>query len=203
MCYKKTEFNYIDKEEKYGSSKILLLWPFLNVSIETNCQKQQKDEFLLLVIVISNYWPQTALSRPIDVFFNLGAMSHLNPFFENLTLTFDLDLQKKHPICGQLFSFLPILGRNWPLTLTFGQGRWHLCHRVCLNGLYLGTKYEVSRWNRIWDMAYCSILFSFLSSMFSSISLLKKFFLCFLCVLDPGDHFMKSRPASSVWRRIL
>ena len=40
-------------------------------------------------------------------------------------------------------------------------------------------------------------------TMFLSISLKKNFFslrnqeiLCFLCVLDPGDHFMKSRPAS-------
>ena len=48
-------------------------------------------------------------------------------FWENLTLTFDLDLG-------------------------FGQGHRHLGHWMRLIGLYLGTKYEVSESNRFWDM---------------------------------------------------
>ena len=43
--------------------------------------------------------------------------------------------------------------------LTFGQGHRHLGHWMPLIGLYLGTKYEVCRWNSVQDMT--SSLFFF------------------------------------------
>ena len=52
---------------------------------------------------------------------------------------------------GQFFFFYIW---PWPVTLTLGQGHRHLGHWMCLIGLYLGTKYEVCRWNSIRDMAH-------------------------------------------------
>ena len=95
------------------------------------------------------------------------------------------------------------------LTLTFGQRYRHLGHWMRIYGLYLGTKYEVCRWYSLLDkpvLWFLSHKIKFCDSMFSSISTKNKFFLrnqeilCFLCVLDPGDHFTKSRPASGVRR---
>ena len=54
-------------------------------------------------------------------------------FWENLTLTFDLDK---------------------------GQGHRNLGHWMHLIGLYLGTKYEVCRWNSIQDMVSCLVFFN-------------------------------------------
>ena len=63
-----------------------------------------------------------------------------------------------------------IVSEIWPvflrilknLTLIFGQGHRHLGHWMPIYGLYLGTKYEVCRWNNIWDMASCLVVYPFL-----------------------------------------
>ena len=52
----------------------------------------------------------------------------------------------------------------WFFTHFFGklrQGHRHLGHWMCLIGLYLGTKYEVYRWNSIRDMASSLVLYHF------------------------------------------
>ena len=59
-------------------------------------------------------------------------------FGANLTLTFHLDLPS--------------------LPLTLGSG-------MRLNGLYVGTKYEVCRWNRIRDIANCLVICSLLINL--------------------------------------
>ena len=46
--------------------------------------------------------------------------------------------------------------------MTVGQGHRHLGHWMRLIRLYLGTKYEVCRWNSIQDMA--SLVFNYLTS---------------------------------------
>ena len=60
--------------------------------------------------------------------------------------------------------FLPIFGKilPWPLTLTFSQGHRHLSHWMRLIGLYLDTKYEVCRWNSLWDMTSSLFFYPFL-----------------------------------------
>ena len=60
-----------------------------------------------------------------------------------------------------LWVFLHIFWKIWPcpLTLTLGQGHQHLGHWMRFIGLYLGTKYEVCRWNSVQDMT--SSLFFF------------------------------------------
>ena len=45
--------------------------------------------------------------------------------------------------------------------MTVGQGHRHLGHWMRLIRLYLGTKYEVCRWNSIQDMA--SLVFNYLT----------------------------------------
>ena len=63
-----------------------------------------------------------------------------------------------------IILFLPIFEKN--LTLTFDLDlHWHLGHRMCLHGLYLDTKYEVCRCNRIWEMANCLIFYSLLRNL--------------------------------------
>ena len=62
---------------------------------------------------------------------------------------------------------------------------------------------------KLFGQLLCRLFFwvtkEFCDSMFSSISVKKNFFFekprnfMFLCVLDPDDHFMKSRLASGVW----
>ena len=49
----------------------------------------------------------------------------------------------------------------WPVTLTFGQGHRHLGHWMRLIGLYLGTKYEVCRWNSLQDMTSSLVFYAF------------------------------------------
>ena len=52
------------------------------------------------------------------------------------------------------FFFFIHLGEiwPWPLILTKGQGHRYLGHWMRLIRLYLGTKYEVCRWNSLRDM---------------------------------------------------
>ena len=49
----------------------------------------------------------------------------------------------------------------WPLTLTKNQGHQRLGHWMRLIGLYLGTKYEVCRWNSLQVMTSSLILYPF------------------------------------------
>ena len=59
--------------------------------------------------------------------------------------------------------FYAFLGRFdldlWPF---FGQGHRHLGHWMCLIRLYLGTKYEVCRWNSLRDMTSSLFFYQFL-----------------------------------------
>ena len=63
--------------------------------------------------------------------------------------------------------FLPFFGKiwPWPLTLTKGQSHRPLGHWLCLFGLYLGTKYDVCRWNSLWDMTSSSVFYPFLGKI--------------------------------------
>ena len=49
--------------------------------------------------------------------------------------------------------------------MTFGQSHRHFGHWMCLNGLYLGTKYEVCRWNSLQDMKSSLFLPIFLETL--------------------------------------
>ena len=107
-------------------------------------------------------------------------------FGENLTLTFGqchrqlgnwkwlngLYLGTKYEVCrrntkiaSEKWSVLSILTHFWTtLTLTFDQGHRHLSHWMRLIRLYLGTKYEVCKWNSLWDITSSLVFYPFLGN---------------------------------------
>ena len=73
---------------------------------------------------------------------------------------------------------------------------YDICIRYSVKTVILNVHLLPLFWSFI--PLFLSHKINFVTLMFSSISLSKKkkfYVLCFLCVLDPDDHFTKSRPA--------
>ena len=69
-------------------------------------------------------------------------------------------------IASKIRQVVSYLTHFWDFfTLTLGQGLRHLGHWMHIYGLYLGTKYEVCRWNNIWDMASCLVFYPFFENL--------------------------------------